>query len=200
MASDTPEQRNYWYYALEECIKGVVVHQPDIHADPFYNFAPLQITFTTSDSSSVSAHDGNVILPEQTVEQPVVTYTPAPSTYYTLIMTDPDAPTRAKPSSREFIHWAVVNIPGNDINSGEQVCSYMGAVPPYNGGAHRYLFLLYQQLVPCPPENVAWACEYFNMRGGLRSSDFAAQLGMVAPVGFDGFVSQWSPWVETLNP
>ena len=32
---------------------------------------------------------------------------------------DPDAPSRAKPSRREFLHWLVVNIPGNDIGQGE---------------------------------------------------------------------------------
>lgn len=31
--------------------------------------------------------------------------------YYTLIMTDPDAPSRRNPTSREFVHWIVANIP-----------------------------------------------------------------------------------------
>ena len=36
-----------------------------------------------------------------------------------LIVTDPDAPSRAEPSIREVLHWLVVNVPGNDINKGE---------------------------------------------------------------------------------
>lgn len=32
---------------------------------------------------------------------------------------DPDAPSRAEPTFREWHHWLVVNIPGTDISKGE---------------------------------------------------------------------------------
>lgn len=35
------------------------------------------------------------------------------------MMTDPDDPTRTAPKTREWLHWLVVNIPGNDIDKGE---------------------------------------------------------------------------------
>lgn len=40
----------------------------------------------------------------------------------------------------------VVNISGNDINSGETKWSYIGSGPPAGSGLHRYVFLLFKQL------------------------------------------------------
>jgi large subunit ribosomal protein L35 len=34
---------------------------------------------------------------------------------YTLLMVDPDAPSRENPVKRSWLHWMVVNIPGHDI-------------------------------------------------------------------------------------
>lgn len=57
-----------------------------------------------------------------------------PNEYYTLIMTDPDAPSRESPKFREWHHWLVVNIPGNNIGQGEEKTGYFGAAPPANTG------------------------------------------------------------------
>jgi len=51
--------------------------------------------------------------------QPSVKWEADPNSFYTLLMTDPDAPSRAKPEFREWHHWLVVNIPGNNISEGE---------------------------------------------------------------------------------
>jgi phosphatidylethanolamine-binding protein len=48
------------------------------------------------------------------------------SGYYTLIMTDPDAPSRQNPKFREWHHWLIVNIPGDKINEGEVKSEYVG--------------------------------------------------------------------------
>lgn len=50
---------------------------------------------------------GNEIAPVDVKEQPKITYEASPNDYYTLIMTDPDAPSRANPVRREFRHWLV---------------------------------------------------------------------------------------------
>lgn len=62
-----------------------------------------------------------------------------------MILLDPDAPSRAEPSRREFRHWLTVNIPGNDLKSGEEVFQYIGSGPPQGTGLHRYVFLLFKQ-------------------------------------------------------
>lgn len=59
--------------------------------------------------------------------------------------TDPDAPSRAKPEFREWHHWLVGNIPGNDVGKGETLSEYVGSGPPQGTGLHRYVFLVYKQ-------------------------------------------------------
>lgn len=45
----------------------------------------------------------------------------------------------------EWIHWLVVNIPGDDISTGESLVDYVGARPLQGAGFHRYVFLVYKQ-------------------------------------------------------
>lgn len=58
---------------------------------------------------------------------------------------DPDAPNRQEPKFGEVRHWLVVNIPGNDLGSGEAKFQYIGSGPPKGSGLHRYVFLLFKQ-------------------------------------------------------
>uniref|UniRef100_A0A914C8Z1 Uncharacterized protein n=1 Tax=Acrobeloides nanus TaxID=290746 RepID=A0A914C8Z1_9BILA len=64
---------------------------------------------------------------------------------YTLIMADPDAPSRSDPKNRDYLHWMVVNVPGCRVNEGEEVVPYAGATPPPKTGPHRYTLLAFQQ-------------------------------------------------------
>lgn len=64
---------------------------------------------------------------------------------YTLIMSDPDAPSRAEPKFREFFHWGVINIPGSDISAGREIVGFIGSGPPRGTGLHRYVFVVYEQ-------------------------------------------------------
>lgn len=52
---------------------------------------------------------------------------------------DPDAPSRKEPKYREWHHWLVVNIPGNDINKGQTLSGYIGAAPPKGSGKHLFI-------------------------------------------------------------
>ncbi|KAI3966329.1 hypothetical protein MKX01_007172 [Papaver californicum] len=66
---------------------------------------------------------------------------------YTLVMSDPDAPTPSEPSIKEWLHWVVVDIPkGFDSTRGREVVAYMEPRPPI--GIHRYVFTLFQQKGP----------------------------------------------------
>ena len=48
-------------------------------------------------------------------EIPVVEWEADSDSFYTLLMVDPDAPE----TFRQVRHWAVVNIPGNQLANGE---------------------------------------------------------------------------------
>ena len=47
---------------------------------------------------------------------------------------DPDAPSRADPSIREGLHRLVTNIPGCDIEKGDQFAEYVGSGAPKETG------------------------------------------------------------------
>ncbi|KAK2093082.1 Phosphatidylethanolamine-binding protein 1 [Saguinus oedipus] len=84
---------------------------------------------------------------------------------YTLVRTDPDAPSRKDPKYREWHHFLVVNMKGNDISSGTVLSDYVGSGPPKGNyissgtvlsdnvgsgppkgtGLHRYVWLVYEQ-------------------------------------------------------
>ncbi|KAG5685018.1 hypothetical protein PVAND_014221 [Polypedilum vanderplanki] len=95
--------------------------------------------------SNAKVELGNVLTPTQVKDKPKITFKAEEDAYYTIVMTDPDAPSRKEPSRREFRHWLVVNIPGNDISNGETIFEYIGSGPPQGTGLHRYVFLLFKQ-------------------------------------------------------
>ena len=39
--------------------------------------------------------------------------------FYSLALSDPDAPIPSNPSAREWLHWLVVNAPADNLGSGE---------------------------------------------------------------------------------
>lgn len=50
------------------------------------------------------------------------------------LTSDPDAPSRKEPKFREWHHWLVVNIPGNDVKKGDTLSEYVGSGPPEKTG------------------------------------------------------------------
>ena len=90
-------------------------------------------------------NQGAELTPTDVKETPSVTWQADANSYYTLLMTDPDAPSRKTPFVGEVRHWLVVNIPGNDIGQGETIVAYRGSSPPKWTGLHRYIILLYKQ-------------------------------------------------------
>jgi hypothetical protein len=83
---------------------------------------------------------GVVLSPAAVQAPPTVRFQCIADTLYTIIMTDPDAPSREQPLLREYVHWVVTNIPGDDVALGDVVQPYVGAAPPMNSGFHRSHF------------------------------------------------------------
>lgn len=101
---------------------------------------------------------------EGTQEPPQVTLTrqgggQSDDAKYTLVMTDPDAPTPEDPNLREFLHWLVTDVPASLDGTqelakvGKEVMPYMGPAPP--AGTHRYIFLLFPQRGGVKAENLS---------------------------------------------
>lgn len=95
--------------------------------------------------AGVEAQQGNELRPTQVKDQPKFTFEAKPDQLHTLVMVDPDAPSRKDPALREILHFMVSNIPGSDVEKGNILAEYVGSGPPLGTGLHRYVFLLYKQ-------------------------------------------------------
>lgn len=103
--------------------------------------AVAQITY----AGGVKVELGKELTPTQVKDQPEVTWDADDYALYTLLMVDPDAPSRQEPTYREILHWLVINVPGNKVAKGQVVAEYIGSGPPEGTGLHRYVFLVFKQ-------------------------------------------------------
>lgn len=101
--------------------------------------------FKVSYGSDNSVNLGNEMTPTQVKEKPALLWEAEKDAYYTVMMVDPDAPSRANHTLREIRHWLVLNIPGSAVEKGDEVAEYRGSGPPKGTGLHRYIFLIYKQ-------------------------------------------------------
>ncbi|CAJ0950868.1 unnamed protein product, partial [Mesorhabditis belari] len=106
---------------------------------------PPKCVLDVSYNSGAKTDFGNELTPTQVKDKPTVTWESEANALYTLILTDPDAPSRANPAIRECMHWVVVNIPGSHVDQGDEAAEYIGSGAPEGTGLHRYVFLLYKQ-------------------------------------------------------
>ncbi|XP_021968398.2 protein D3 [Folsomia candida] len=111
------------------------------------------INWSAGDATSLEVKYGHVAIDNGTrmttnqVSEPPTTvkWNADPNKFYVLAMIDPDAPAYFVPLFGETVHWMVVNIQGDDISTGEQLASYLPPSPPIGGGAHRFVFVVYEQ-------------------------------------------------------
>ena len=95
--------------------------------------------FSVKYNISLHRNIPNKLSLEQTAIAPSVFFIPENGKLYTILMYDPDAP--SKPS---WVHWIVTNISTPDTISYNTVLLYSRPNPPY-GATHRYFFGLYEQ-------------------------------------------------------
>ncbi|TVU11351.1 hypothetical protein EJB05_44933 [Eragrostis curvula] len=153
--------------------------------DLFVPTVPVSVRFGTKDLTN-----GCEIKPSIAAAAPTVHIGGRTNELFTLVMTDPDAPSPSEPTMRECLHWLVVNIPGGrDPSQGEEVVPYVGPRPPV--GIHRYVMVVYQQKAriapPSPPAGVDAARVRFSTRA------FADRHDLGLPVAAMYFNAQKEP-------
>lgn len=157
---------------------------------------------------------------EETHTRPTVSLTTgfefAPGTKWTLVMTDPDAPSPVGHIYREFVHWVVANIDAagkgtaakdasvtytltSPDDKAEHALPYLGSAPPHGSGLHRYVFLLLEQ-----PEGVdvdaAAVAAAFEGRGGKKAHVVLTEMGLRAePLAVGGFLAEWDASVDAAH-
>ena len=141
---------------------------------------------------------GNELTPLSVKDEPTVQWSAEEKEYYTLIMTGPDAPSRAEPTYGQIKHWMVVNIPGTDLMKGETLADYKGSCPSIGSGFHRYIFLVYKQHgylrhseITVPPHSLEGRIN-FNVR------DFAKKYDFGQPVAFNFYLAQSDEYSREL--
>ncbi|XP_057305965.1 protein D2-like [Hydractinia symbiolongicarpus] len=104
--------------------------------------------------------------------------------YYTMIMLDPDAPSRDNPTQRSWLHWLVVNIQDADIENSFTAVEYNPPTPPAGSGKHRYIFLLLKQFEKQK--------EYIPIteRGNFDLDDYANEYKLTSLSGFTFFTTE----------
>ncbi|KAH7884177.1 phosphatidylethanolamine-binding protein [Phlebopus sp. FC_14] len=169
---------------------------PDVIKEktPFNPQALLVVNWATGKEAIL----GNTLTTIDTADEPAVSFTPmqtfdsADEVGYTLVMTDPDAPSRRDPKMGEWRHWVVTGIkpPGTSaLEAGDMSARFTKAAttpyhppaPPPGTGPHRYVFLLYQEpspdfsIAPDAPEHkngardrAKWSAQSFAQRYGLK--------------------------------
>lgn len=160
---------------------------------------PKQLLHVEWPSSRVEAKLGNELTPTQVRVKPVVHFAADPYAYYTLIMTDPDAPSRKSPSRREWHHWLVVNIPGSKIDKGQTLTEYVGSATPKGTGLHRYVLLVYKQPFKLSFNEPFISNRDGNSRGNFSAKNFAYKYKLGDPVAGNFYVAQYDDFVPVAQ-
>lgn len=137
---------------------------PDV-VDKFDTQGLLTIEYNGKDQVAL----GNTLKVAETQERPTIQFTlnslgqeeellVAEEDRFTLVLTDPDAPSNSDHKWSEYAHWIVTDLPLNatgkdaeslstilDYSKGKEILSYVGPAPPESTGKHRYVFLLFKQ-------------------------------------------------------
>ncbi|XP_057334536.1 protein D2-like isoform X1 [Microplitis mediator] len=156
--------------------------------------AVLQVNY----ANNVKVELGIELTPTKVKDPPTVHWDADSGSFYTLCMTDPDAPSREQPTYREWHHWLVSNIPGNEISKGEVLSDYIGSGPPQGTGLHRYVFLLYKQ-----PEKLSFDEKRLTNRSGdgrgkFSIKKFAEKYKLGDPIAGNFYQASWDDYVPIL--
>jgi len=161
-------------------------------------------------TNNLEANEGQILSSNRLRKAPKVSYKcrsggSAEMSHFTLLLSDPDCPSRVNHSMREFVHWVVVNIPGDRISEGVEVLPYLAAAPPPGSGLHRYVFMLYLQHSVLDETQITTCQDYFRGRSGLHTNQFLTSLVKDAvpiieptPVAIDAFLAEWEEGVENI--
>lgn len=142
--------------------------------------------------------EGNELTPTQVKDKPKLEWPNEPDTLYTVLLTDPDAPSRKEPKFREWHHWLVMNIPGNQIDKGDVITDYVGSGPPKDSGLHRYVFLVFKQpkKLSCNEPRIPKTSG--DKRGKFSTAKLVSKYKLGDPVAGNLFQAQYDDYVPKL--
>ncbi|KAH8311064.1 hypothetical protein KR044_004055 [Drosophila immigrans] len=155
----------------------------------------LNVTY----NGNIPADRGVELQPMQVRDVPSVKWIASQDSYYTLLMVDPDVPSRQVPKFKEYLHWLIVNIPGNQLQMGDVRAAYVGAMPLKDTGLHRYVLLLYKQPDFSKFDEAKLPQQNDEGRIMFSTKEFAAKYKLGIPLAGNFFTSMWSTDVTALQ-
>lgn len=141
---------------------------PDVVPETFKPLYELNVKFPSGKKVTL----GKELPAAACLSAPQVSWPADPEAFYTVCMIDPDAPSRDKPTMGEWRHWVVANIPGAEVEKGEDLTDYQEPSPPQGSGLHRYVFLLFKQ------KSKLDLPVFEGKRGSWNAQRWAKQKGM----------------------
>lgn len=132
---------------------------PDVIPEAFTPSVLFTIIYPTGKEGLLSSE----LTREEAFDEPEINFTPMQNNIssdgepaYTLVMVDPDAPSRAEPKFKHFRHWVITSIK-SPVGSASETANLIGIKaklsttpyrppgPPPDTGLHRYTFLLFEE-------------------------------------------------------
>ncbi|XP_030563529.1 protein D2 [Drosophila novamexicana] len=131
------------------------------------------------------------LTPLKVRNEPIIRWMADPIKFHTLAMIDPDAPSRASPTKREWLHWLVGNIRGCDVVLGQPLVGYIGSRPPAKTGQHRYVFLAFRQHCELDFDEPYIPNSSYEGRPCFSIKRFAKKYALGNPIAINFFFSNW---------
>ncbi|KAF2022428.1 phosphatidylethanolamine-binding protein [Aaosphaeria arxii CBS 175.79] len=165
----------------------------------------IPATFKPAVEVSVSFNEkpvvaGNLFRVSEVSQAPEVTFTPetgaSGTTRYTLILTDPDAPTPDDPKFAYWRHWVVSNIePKKSSTTGKTLTQYLAPGPKDESKPHRYLYLVYREPEGLKLEKEDVGGEEFVQRRSFQVKEWVEKHGLEL-VGVNWMLGAGDGWKE----
>ncbi|KAB8076491.1 phosphatidylethanolamine-binding protein [Aspergillus leporis] len=139
------------------------------------DFSPsteLQVTFG---ERSVSL--GNLFRVSECKTAPKISFA---TEKYTLLLTDPDAPTPDDPKFAYWRHWVVSGLQPSESPeaSAKTLTEYLGPGPKDDSRPHRYLFLLFREPNGLSLSKEDVGGEEFTARRSFKAAEWAQKHGL----------------------
>lgn len=141
---------------------------------------------------SVSVRPACALTPEEVQATPIIRWMADPNKFYTMVMVDPDAPSRKAPIYGQFLHWLIGNIPGCDAAYGDQLAAYIGSQPAQYTGYHRYVFLVFQQICHLDFDEPYLTVDMIDNRNNFNVQNFARKYALGKPIRVNFFLAKYT--------
>ncbi|KAH8419289.1 hypothetical protein KR222_004124, partial [Zaprionus bogoriensis] len=165
---------------------------PDVLSEPPRELLKVQF------ENDLEIEEGKTYTPKELKFQPKLEWNADASTYYTVVMLSPDAPSRENPMYRSWLHWLVVNVPGMDVAKGQVISDYFGPVPPKDSGLCRYVLLVYEQSDKLDFEEKKMDLKNAEDHSNFDVEKFAQKYEMNDPLAGNVFQAKWDEYVKEL--